>query len=336
MSQNNIKQIHIQSRTDTRANWVSENPKLLDREIGYEREEGKYKIGDGVTHWNDLPYASPGSEIGKQTPEGGEIFNDYENNQATNSWSHAEGRKTSASGQASHTEGYLTQAEGTVAHAEGYETCAKANSSHAEGYKTLAAGLHSHAEGYYTNAYGGASHAEGGNTKTGKLDASNNYIANTGTYAHAEGHLTQAEGECSHTEGLGTKALGQASHAEGYHTTIETNFGHVSGTYNKTTNSLFVIGNGKENEPSDAFTLDWGGNAWFQGEVKVGSEALPLVTKKLVDNKFQVLEEETLPQLEENIDNRFQILEEETLPQLEENIVNNLNTYLQELFGGAW
>jgi hypothetical protein len=36
---------------------------LLDREIGYERETGKYKIGDGITLWNDLPYGNNIVEI---------------------------------------------------------------------------------------------------------------------------------------------------------------------------------------------------------------------------------------------------------------------------------
>lgn len=63
-----VKQIRIQSRVDTKENWTKENPTLLDKEIGYERETGKYKIGKygpGVElmRWNDLPYAEPGGQI---------------------------------------------------------------------------------------------------------------------------------------------------------------------------------------------------------------------------------------------------------------------------------
>lgn len=48
-------------RTDTSANWAVKNPILEDAEWGFERTpEGKlmWKVGDGVTHWNDLPYPS--------------------------------------------------------------------------------------------------------------------------------------------------------------------------------------------------------------------------------------------------------------------------------------
>ena len=44
------------------------------------------------------------SGVGKNTIEGGEIFNDYENNQAISPLSHAEGYKTIAFGDFSHAE----------------------------------------------------------------------------------------------------------------------------------------------------------------------------------------------------------------------------------------
>ena len=59
MSQNK-KQIRIQSRVDTAEMWTSENPILLDKELGYERDSGRYKIGDGQHHWNDLLYSNMG------------------------------------------------------------------------------------------------------------------------------------------------------------------------------------------------------------------------------------------------------------------------------------
>lgn len=42
----------------TAAQLTAENPVLLEGEIMYERDTGKYKIGDGVTVWNSLPYKS--------------------------------------------------------------------------------------------------------------------------------------------------------------------------------------------------------------------------------------------------------------------------------------
>ena len=42
------------------ATWASTNPVPLDGEISLERDTGRYKIGDGVTAYNDLLYACPG------------------------------------------------------------------------------------------------------------------------------------------------------------------------------------------------------------------------------------------------------------------------------------
>lgn len=41
-------------RRGTAAEWAAVNPTLADGESGYERDTGIFKIGDGVTAWNDL------------------------------------------------------------------------------------------------------------------------------------------------------------------------------------------------------------------------------------------------------------------------------------------
>lgn len=46
----------IQLRRDTAANWTSYNPVLAEGELGYELDTMKFKVGDGSTEWNDLPY----------------------------------------------------------------------------------------------------------------------------------------------------------------------------------------------------------------------------------------------------------------------------------------
>jgi hypothetical protein len=53
--------VTIQIRRDTAANWTSVNPVLHDGELGYEKDTGKAKIGNGTTAWNSLSYWSPGS-----------------------------------------------------------------------------------------------------------------------------------------------------------------------------------------------------------------------------------------------------------------------------------
>jgi hypothetical protein len=39
-------------------NWIGTKPDSLYGEPGYETDTGLFKIGDGLSHWNDLPYAS--------------------------------------------------------------------------------------------------------------------------------------------------------------------------------------------------------------------------------------------------------------------------------------
>jgi len=46
----------IQLRGDTAANWTTVNPILAQREIALETDTDLYKIGDGTTAWNSLPY----------------------------------------------------------------------------------------------------------------------------------------------------------------------------------------------------------------------------------------------------------------------------------------
>lgn len=53
--------VQIQQRGDTAAAWTAENPVLAEREIGWETDTRKCKIGNGSTAWNSLPYANTAS-----------------------------------------------------------------------------------------------------------------------------------------------------------------------------------------------------------------------------------------------------------------------------------
>lgn len=46
----------IWQRVDTSANWTSSNPVLEAKEQGFDSTAKAFKIGDGVTAWNSLPY----------------------------------------------------------------------------------------------------------------------------------------------------------------------------------------------------------------------------------------------------------------------------------------
>lgn len=57
MANNTITMISkLQYRRDSAANWATANPILAAGEPGYETDTRKFKIGDGVTYWNTLPY----------------------------------------------------------------------------------------------------------------------------------------------------------------------------------------------------------------------------------------------------------------------------------------
>ncbi len=123
-----------------------------------------------------------------------------------------------------------------------------------------AVGDYSHAEGYYTTASGSNSHAEGSRTTA------------SGDVSHAEGAFNTASGGYSHAEGNGTIASGSISHAEGNGTIASGASQHVQGRNNiESTKHAHIVGNGATVDArSNAHTLDWDGNAWFQGDVYVG------------------------------------------------------------------
>ncbi len=233
----------------------SSSTKTLKLEIRIAK--GGFKIIEGKYLTN-----SPGvkMEEGKEVISGditytvglnAEIFNDYKNNIAAGRYSHAEGSRSKA----------------------------LADCSHAEGSNVTATGMYSHVEGIGSEAIGDAAHAEGWSS-----------IA-TGDSSHAEGQSTEAIGDSSHAEGESTEARGAMSHAEGYKTIAAGDYQHVQGRNNivdEENKYAHIVGNGGINygddEPSNAHTLDWDGNAWFAGNVTIGADNKKLVTEESVNN----------------------------------------------------
>lgn len=133
--------------------------------------------------------------------------------------------------------------------------------SFAVGLNARAIGTSSQAVGSETTASGSCSHAEGG------------YTTASDYYSHAEGHKTTASAFGSHAEGFETIASGEYSHAEGSGTIAASDDQHVQGRHNiedADGKYLHIVGNGWLGNPANAHTLDWGGNAWFAGGLKVG------------------------------------------------------------------
>ena len=220
-------------------------------------------------------YTIDGVEV---VAEGGaEVFNDYDSNIASGSYSHAEGINNIASGSASHAEGYGTKASGSYSHAEGYGTTASESRSHAEGWSTEATAQGAHAEGFATHATGQNSHAEGDNSWA------------TGRASHAEGYGTNAAADYSHAEGMNTNASSKYQHVQGKYNVIDAN-----DTY------AHIVGNGTSNSNrKNIHTIDWGGNGWFAGDIYVGGTGQDDV------NASKVCTESYINQLASDVNNQL-------------------------------
>lgn len=60
MSENTVK-ARLRHAVKPEATWTSDNPVLKEGEVGYVKETGQYKVGDGKTAWNSLAWAQPSS-----------------------------------------------------------------------------------------------------------------------------------------------------------------------------------------------------------------------------------------------------------------------------------
>ena len=167
-------------------------------------------------------------------------------------------------------------------------TYAGGSESHAEGSGSIATGSSSHSEGELTIASGAASHAEGSNTLA------------SGLASRASGVQTEASGMVSVAQGLNSKAQGMLSYAEGEESIATHKAQHVFGGYNifETISSehpatqrgtyVEIVGNGSSNSRSNARTLDWSGNEWLAGTLKIGgtsyADATEVATKTDIAN----------------------------------------------------
>jgi hypothetical protein len=154
-----------------------------------------------------------------------------------------------------------SQASGSYSLALGNGTTASGSYSHAEGLDTTASGQNSHTEGYDT-------HAEGYS-------------------AHAEGAYTTASGDHSHAEGAGTTASNIVEHASGSHNISH----HASDNFGDAGNTLFSVGNGKNNQNHNAFEIRQNGDIYiadsFNGEpYKLQDKLNDFATKSEINSKY--------------------------------------------------
>ena len=257
--------------TDDEKNQVRENLGF----IGKTAVVGEKITVDGTTH---------------TVEENAEIVGDYANNKAIGAWSFAAGSENIAVGRASHVEGAMNKAIGTGSHVEGIQCTATGFWSHAEGERTKVTSYASHAEGSYTTL----------------PDGTTSYGTASGYASHVEGGGCHATGSCAHVEGGGCRANGACSHAEGRYTVASGISQHVEGVANieDTENKyIHIAGNGSWEQGvqnptrSNAYTLDWSGNAWYAGNISIGADKKQLATEEFVNNKVMTITEEEVDQL---------------------------------------
>ena len=118
---------------------------------------------------------------------------------------------------------------------------------------------------------------------------------------------SRTEGEYSFASGYHSEANGLSSMASGYYTKASSEHQFASGKLNiedKENKYLHIVGNGDfENgspQYSNAHTLDWDGNAWYQGDVYVGGTSQADGSKLITEE--QVTEKVSLPKLASGID----------------------------------
>ena len=121
-----------------------------------------------------------------------------------------------------------------------------------------ASGKYSFAEGYNTAAEGLGAHSEGDGSRA------------SGDYSHAEGR-SLASGKYSHAEGLSTQANMRSQHVHGEFNDLDPLYKTGSYKHDVRGKYIHIVGNGTAiDQRSNAHTLDWDGNAWFAGSIKVG------------------------------------------------------------------
>lgn len=229
----------IQNKHDTLANWTTahnNNFIPLDGELIVYDDLNKVKIGDGITKVGDLPYLNLDEDDIQILINNILEELDYEDASITDYYVN-EVDQSNGIINVNRIKLPLTNlkdgANYSITQKTGtstYNTVSGTNAT-ALGYSTTASGNYSFASGKNTIASGEASYAEGESTAEGK-------------YSHSEGERTIAKGESQHTQGRFNLIDSENKYAH-------------------------IVGNGNSTARSNAYTLDWNGNAWFKGDIYI-------------------------------------------------------------------
>jgi hypothetical protein len=191
--------------------------------------------------------------------------------------------------------GNLSLAGGGKSEANGTGSIAIGNAAKTNSSYCVALGNRSEANAGYSVALGFYTKTEGA-----KAIAAGNHSEANGDSSVAIGYYSIADGDQSAAFGYETYAGGDYSLATGMNTSANGDVQFVSGRYNKKDEKnkfAVIVGNGEDEDVKDedgniitqnrsnAYTLNWEGDAWYAGRVKVGrsttdeDEDLVLVSK---------------------------------------------------------
>lgn len=229
-------------------------------------------IGDNVA-WTGYYWDKLGSTIinmdnvvGQATDNGGEIFNDYENNRALSKGSHTEGLNNTAG-------------------AKAYRIIDKNDVNRKyilDDVTGLAVGdIYSvRIDNHYLNI--GTITEVNNSEKSVVVDT----IVTEALIENVEENSTQNIFYVSEKPDVGTIDIGIAAHAEGNGTRATGEAQHVEGKWNTPDGTkAHILGNGTDDENrSNAHTIDWDGNAWYAGSVE--TQAIILVSPN--GNRFKL------------------------------------------------
>lgn len=214
--------------------------------------------------------------------------------------SHAEGYVTTASGDYSHASGFHTTASGGYSYANGESSTASGNYSHAEGNNTEASGNYSYARGLGTKAVAKSMTAIGEYNKYEEKSSYCETTTNKSLIGSESSRIYYFNGVTISDNEITYDSYIQKSYASIKSGDYFYQSNNVSNTiyqctdvyYNDRTYmvtiyytqyriidqsinhglDILVIGNGtSDTARSNAHTLDWSGNAWFAGDIYIGS-----------------------------------------------------------------
>ena len=311
--------IQIGQGTNSTANTTQiGNYPLLDATGKIVEDRLPDSVGKDLTGETFIPESGLEVTAGQNT----EIFNDYrdifgpggsgcEGNLSVGDYSHTEGEGNISYGNSSHTQGKNNISIGESSHTEGYLNTSSGKYSHSEGsveesdYRTIKITVEQVSpenplkvtfspalnEGDIpayirigTNVYPKSvlSSDSSGGIQTDRLniltfpEAPPGYEISVASSFYLNLLTSGALGDNSHKEGLGTIACSDNQHVQGKYNIedIESKYAHI-------------IGNGSNNASrSNAHTIDWSGNAWFSGDVKVGGTDYNTATDTLATQSY--------------------------------------------------